>query len=58
VLRVLLPGDNIYIRHLPASAPDPLALLSAFCAAGQPKAGAAPQAKKIWFILCHICLYF
>ena len=30
-------------------APDPLALLSAFCAAGQSKMGAAPQAKKIWW---------
>jgi hypothetical protein len=29
--------------------PDPLALLSAFCAAGQPKMGAAPQAAKIWW---------
>jgi hypothetical protein len=30
-------------------APDLLALLSAFCAAGQPKVGAAPQAEKIWW---------
>ena len=29
--------------------PDLLALLSAFCAAGQPKVGAAPQAEKIWW---------
>jgi hypothetical protein len=30
----------------PRTSPDPLALLSAFCAASQPKMGAAPQAEK------------
>jgi hypothetical protein len=29
--------------------PDLLSLLSAFCAAGQPKMGAAPQAQKCWW---------
>jgi hypothetical protein len=29
--------------------PDLLAQLSAYCAAGQPPAGAAPQAEKIWW---------
>ena len=31
--------------------PDLLALLSAFCAAGQPKVGATPQAEKIWWLV-------